>query len=107
MRERIGILLLWTGLLFGERLAPVGPGVPADLGGEIRAEQKGAHPATRGLPEPGGKVLARSVSGTGGEKDALESPAVEDRVRWTLRYRSAGGRAKPEHCGQPAGSLPG
>ena len=48
--------------------------------------------AERSVAEPGGKVLARSIGRNPvWEKDHDGSPAVEDRVQWRIRYRSAGG----------------
>jgi cephalosporin-C deacetylase-like acetyl esterase len=74
-------------------LVPAAKGVPAELGGEIRFGLRGAYfcLAAR-LPEPGGKVLAHSMGRNPvWEKDALESPDVEDKVVYALRYRSADG----------------
>lgn len=93
MRLPVSIFLLSTGLLPGQKLAPAERGVPAELGGEVRLEQRGAYLwlAAR-LPEPGGKVLARSIGRNPvWEKDAAESPEVEDRIRWWIQYKSAGG----------------
>ena len=85
--------LLLPALLLGEKLGPTERGVPAELGGEAGLEQRGAYLwLTARLPEPGGKVLARSIGRNPvWEKDAMESPDVEDRVRWRIRYRSSGG----------------
>ena len=96
MLKGIGILILSPGLLFAEKLAPDAAGAPAELGGEASAQQAGAYlRLTARLPEPGGKVLARSVGRNPvWEKDVLEAPAVEDLVRWMLRCRSAGGTAR-------------
>jgi dienelactone hydrolase len=93
MKARIGILVLSTGLLFGEKLIPDKAGAPAELGGEVHAQQTGAYlRLTARLPEHGGRVLARSVGRNPvWEKDALEAPELEDRVRWVLRYKGAGG----------------
>ena len=68
-------------LLSGEKLAPAERGVPPELGGEARLEQRGAYLwLTARLPEPGGKVLARSIGRNPvWEKDAMASPEVEDR----------------------------
>lgn len=67
-------------------LRPAFLGVPADLGGEVRVVHLqfdtlvGAY-----LPEPGGRVLARSVGvNPVWEKDALESPDLEDRLIVTI-----------------------
>src|SRR5712692_9100436 len=77
----------------GQKLAPAEAGIPADLGGEIRVGLHGAHLCLAGrLPEPGGKILARSIGRNPiWEKDALESPEVEDRLLFLLRYKSVGG----------------
>src|SRR5262245_23034811 len=93
MNPRLWICLFFTTLLPGETLAPGERGVPAGLGGEARLEQRGGFLwLSARLPEPGGKVLARSIGRNPvWEKDAIESPEVEDRVRWRIRYRSAGG----------------
>ncbi len=93
MNRRIWICLLLPLLLAGEKLAPSQRGVPAELGGEARLEQRGAYLwLTARLPEPGGKVLARSIGRNPvWEKDAMESPEVEDRVRWRIRYKSSAG----------------
>jgi dienelactone hydrolase len=93
MNVRICICLLFPLLSPGEKLAPAQPGVPAEQGGEARLEQRGAYLwLTARLPEPGGKVLARSIGRNPvWEKDAIESPEVEDRIRWRIRYKSSGG----------------
>ena len=82
MNLRIWICFFFTTLLLGEKLAPGERGVPAELGGEARLEQRGGFLwLTARLPEPGGKVLARSIGRNPvWEKDAVESPAVEDRI---------------------------
>ena len=87
MNERVLVCVLFAGCLSAEKLAPVERGVPAELGGEVRIEQRGAHLLLSArLPEPGGKVLARSIGRNPvWEKDALGAPAVEDRVRWHIR----------------------
>ena len=77
-------------------LAPEEPGVPSALGGSARFGLRGkslCFAAT--LPEPGGKVLARSVGRNPvWERDALESPPVEDRVRFEIEYTSRGGEQR-------------
>jgi dienelactone hydrolase len=80
-------------MLWGEKLAPLDRGAPAELGGQVRLEQRGAHLwRAASMPEPGGKVLARSIGRNPvWEKDFIQSPELEDRVRWWIRYRSAGG----------------
>ena len=73
------------------KLAPAETGVPADLGGEVRVAMRGSYLcfAAR-LPEPGGRVLARSIGRNPiWEKDAVESSEVEDRIRLRVHY---GGR---------------
>lgn len=76
-----------------DSLAPEEPGVPAALGGEVRAGVRGGYLCLAArLPEPGGKVLARSIGRNPvWERDALESPEVEDRVQFELGYKSSGG----------------
>lgn len=71
------------------RLIASEPGVPAELGGEVRAGMRGGSLCLAAkLPEPGGKVLARSIGRNPvWEKDALESPELEDRVRFRLNGR--------------------
>src|SRR5437016_3421653 len=93
MNVRIYISLLIPVLLLGEKLAPAEHGVPAEQGGEAHIEQRGAYLwLTARLPEPGGKVLARSIGKNPvWEKDATASPEVEDRIRWRLRYKSSAG----------------
>ena len=76
-----------------QRLVPWEKGAPEALGGEAWVALRGGFLcfASR-LPEPGGKVLARSIGKNPiWERDAVESPPVEDRVRYSLHYRSAGG----------------
>src|SRR5262245_51730068 len=62
-------------------------------GDEIKLEQRGAYLLLNArVDEPGGKVLARSIGRNPvWEKDHDGSPAVEDRVEWRIRYRSASG----------------
>jgi dienelactone hydrolase len=93
MRKLPLVACVFAGIACGERLAPTEQGVPAELGGDVRAEQRGSHIHLEArLPEPGGKVLARSIGKNPvWEKDALASPELEDRVRWVLRYTGAGG----------------
>jgi dienelactone hydrolase len=83
---------LWREAL-ARPLAPVETGVPADLGGEARLALRGDFLcfAAR-LPEPGGKILARwSGKNPIWEQDVLESPPLEDRVRFLLEYSSTRG----------------
>jgi dienelactone hydrolase len=91
--KRIWICFVLPALLLGEKLAPMERGVPAELGGEAGLEQRGSYLwLTARLPEPGGKILARSIGRNPvWEKDAAESPEVEDRVRWRIRYRNSAG----------------
>src|SRR5262249_13134560 len=74
-------------------LVPAVKGVAVELGGEIRFGLRGTYLCLAArLPEPGGKVLAHSMGRNPvWEKDALESPDVEDKVVYALRYRSADG----------------
>lgn len=75
-----------------QNLSPSEEGVP-DSGGTVRVKQYGRYLCfAMHLPEPGGKVLARSIGRNPiWQKDATNAPAVEDRVVYALRYRSAGG----------------
>jgi hypothetical protein len=71
-----------------QTLIPAETGVPEELGGDIRIGMRGGYLcfAAR-LPEPGGKVLARSIGRNAvWERDAVELPEVEDRVRYWLQY---------------------
>lgn len=79
-----------------QSLAPREAGVPAELGGSIRIAVRGTHLCLSGrFPEPGGRVLARSVGRNPiWEIDATHSPPVEDRVRYRLDYRHIGGAAR-------------
>ena len=78
------------------KLAPAEPGVPTEWGGEVRIGLRGDYlcfAAT--LPESGGKILARSIGRNPvWERDALESPPVEDRIRYEMRYRGSGGELR-------------
>ncbi|HUS05604.1 MAG TPA: acetylxylan esterase [Bryobacteraceae bacterium] len=90
---RVYSLLLFTALLPGETLAPLKPGAPQALGGDVQLEQRGGslRLAAR-LAEPGGRVLARSMGRNPvWEKDAPGSPEVEDRVGWRIGYKSSAG----------------
>lgn len=72
-------------------LAPAEDGVPAELGGTIRAGRRGAFLCLAAeLPEPGGKVLARSAGrNPRWERDHPDSPPVEDRLRLEWRREGA------------------
>lgn len=74
-------------------LVPAEAGVPAEIGGNVRVGLRGAHLCLAArLPEPGGKVLARSVGRNPiWEMDAPGSSEVEDRVQYRLQYRRVGG----------------
>ena len=87
MNRLIFVFLLTARLMTAETLVPAESGVPADLGGDVRIEQRGAYLLlTARMPEPGGKVLARSMGRNPvWEKDALAAPELEDRVRWRIR----------------------
>jgi hypothetical protein len=76
--------------------APQETGAPADFGGQTQAGIFGSNLCVSArLPEPGGRVNARSFGRNPvWEKDALESPEVEDRVDFELRYRDAGGATR-------------
>ena len=67
-------------------LSPREAGVPAAMGGSVRAAVCGAWLCLSGrFPEPGGKVLARSIGRNPiWEIDATNSPPVEDRVEFRL-----------------------
>src|SRR5262245_10373940 len=62
-------------------------------GDEIKLEQRGAYLLLNArVAEPGGKVLARSIGRNPiWEKDHDNSPPLEDRVQWSIRYRTTGG----------------
>lgn len=102
-------------------LTPSEPGVPAGIGGTTYLGLRGEYLAFAAtLPEPGGKVLARSMGKNPiWEKDALESPPVEDRIRFEIAYTSLGGEQRTtsleinpwggyrlEEKGQPIASTP-
>jgi dienelactone hydrolase len=74
-------------------LSPSEPGVPAAMGGEVRAAFCGRHLCLSAtLPEPGGKVLARSFGRNPvWAKDLPLAPDLEDLVVFTLRYRGTKG----------------
>src|SRR4051812_4695588 len=93
MKRTFWIGLFFTALVHAEKLAPLDRGAPAELGGEVRVEQRGAHLWLNAwMPEAAGKVLARSIGRNPvWEKDHDGSPPVEDRVVWRIRYRRAGG----------------
>ncbi len=90
------IICLWGVLAFGETLSPVGAGVPEELSGEVSVEQQdGLLWLKARIAEPGGKVLARSIGKNPvWEKDALESPPLEDQVRWVLHYQGESGAGR-------------
>lgn len=96
---KLGRLVLLAAFASGapaERLVPVEPGVPAELGGAVHAEQRGGSLWLEArLPEPGGRVLARSIGKNPiWERDALESPELEDRIRWELEFRDIQGASR-------------
>jgi len=84
------------------RLAPVGEGVPADMGGEVQAAVAGRYLYLGAVVhEPEGRVVARSIGRNpvweGGEEarnDAVPrritygAPEGEDYLRFTLRIRN-------------------
>jgi dienelactone hydrolase len=69
------------------------PGVPQELGGHIRVVLRGSDLILAAMcPEPGGKVLARSVGrNPSWEKDSAGSLEVEDRLQYSVVYKSVGG----------------
>jgi len=69
---------------------PAEEGVPPETGGEVRIGLCGIHLCLAArLPEEKGKVLARSFGrNPEWERDALESPPVEDRVEYVLQSSS-------------------
>ena len=74
-------------------LLPGEPGIPGDLGGDVRVGQRGRFVCVAArLPEPGGRVLARS-SGRNPvwEKDGTRASDVEDEIVWEFRYRTSAG----------------
>ncbi len=71
-----------------QALAPRESGTPPDLGGAVQAGLRGAYfcIAAR-LPEPGGKVLARSIGRNPvWEIDATGSPPLEDRIEYRFNH---------------------
>jgi cephalosporin-C deacetylase-like acetyl esterase len=68
------------------RLMPTEPGVPESMGGEVVVSRCGAGVCVGArLPEFSGRVLARSMGRNPvWERDAVESPELEDRVRIEL-----------------------
>lgn len=72
-------------------LAPAEEGVPVELGGQVRLGRRGAFLCLLAeLPEPGGKVLARSAGrNPRWERDHPGSPPVEDRLRLEWRHPGA------------------
>ena len=70
--------------------APAEPGIPADMGGQVRLAMRGGYLCVLAhLPENGGRVLARSIGRNPvWERDATGSPPVEDRIRVALAYAS-------------------
>lgn len=68
-------------------------GVPAASGGDVRVVTRASYLYLAGrFPEPGGRVLAMSYGRNPvWERDALESPEVEDRVIFRLQYKSTAG----------------
>jgi dienelactone hydrolase len=73
----------WNGV--AERaLVPAETGVPPDLGGGVRAGVCGSYLCLAArLPEPGGKILARSIGRNPiWQLDATLSPPVEDRIEF-------------------------
>ena len=79
----------WQGLA-AQRLAPSQDGAPLSLGGDVWAGLRGGYLCVAArLPEPGGKILARGLGKNPvWERDALESPPVEDLLRIRLRQGS-------------------
>jgi len=63
-------------------LTPAEQGVPPELGGAVKLVARGGHLCLAAfLPEPGGRVLARSIGyNPVWEQDAVTSPVVEDRL---------------------------
>jgi cephalosporin-C deacetylase-like acetyl esterase len=78
-----------------QALAPQEAGVPA-TGGEVRARLSGSSLCVSArLPEAGGRILARSFGRNPvWEKDALESPEVEDRIEFEAVYRNLAGSTR-------------
>ena len=64
------------------KLEPARPGVPEQLAAEIRLALRGGYLCLAAFcPEPGGKVLAKSIGyNPAWEKDAYGSPELEDRL---------------------------
>ena len=66
---------------------PAAPGVPLSLGGTVRVVvEEGYLGLLATLPEPDGKVVARSIGfNPTWERYALTSPPVEDRIHFEIR----------------------
>ena len=75
-------------------LAPAEPGVPAGMGGQLRLAARGGYLCLEArLPEPGGRVLARSIGRNPvWERDSPGSPPVEDRLSVVLTGGGEGNR---------------
>lgn len=74
-------------------VASSGEGTPAILAGDFQAAFRGNYLCLSArIPEPGGKVLARSFGRNPvWEKDLPHAPELEDRVVFTIRYRGVSG----------------
>ncbi|MBN2288006.1 MAG: acetylxylan esterase [Candidatus Glassbacteria bacterium] len=75
-------------------LVPSVPGVPEELGGNVRVLVRGGYLCLGvSCPEPGGKVLARSLGyNPVWEKDAHSSPEVEDRLVCDFSFKTQSGQ---------------
>ena len=73
-------------------LTPAEQGVPPRLGGTVKLVVRGGHLCLAAfLPEPGGRVVARSIGyNPVWEQDAVSSPVVEDRLIIDLASGPAG-----------------
>ena len=76
------------------KLEPSEPGVPEEMGGEVRIVLRGAHLCLGVFcPEPDGKVLAKSFGyNPVWAKDAFTSPEVEDRLIYKIMFKTTGGK---------------
>ncbi len=75
-------------------LKPSEPGVPEELGGNVRIVIRGSHLCIGAFcPEPGGKILAKSLGfNPVWEKNATSSPAIEDRLLYKIKFNTLGGK---------------
>ena len=75
-------------------LKPSEPGVPEELGGNVRIILRGDYLCIGAFcPEPGGKVLAKSLGfNPVWEKNASSSPETEDRLLYKIKFHTIGSK---------------